>query len=69
MTQHETLTIIYHWPLHIWGDSEENSYCIECDYCGRTLWESDTPDEVNLNRLYKAISQHRMDGCPNHEHN
>jgi hypothetical protein len=62
-TQHDTISAVYHWPLNIWGDSEGYS-CIECDYCGATLWDSDSPGEVNLDSLYKQISGHRIDKCP-----
>jgi hypothetical protein len=28
------------------------------------LWDSDSPGEVNLDSLYKQISGHRIDKCP-----
>lgn len=60
---------IYHWPLHIWGDDDLVLANVECDYCGHELWASKDPNWEDVERptldvLYRAVSQHRLDGCP-----
>lgn len=69
----ESLRVIYHWPLMVTCDTDELTH-VECDYCGHSLWdephwrlqrESGVETTITLDYLYRAVSQHRLDGCPN----
>jgi hypothetical protein len=67
--EHSQIREIMQWPLYAWRDDECPGAVVECDYCGAELWDyltsDDARDRVTLDILYKAISQHRLNGCPN----
>lgn len=70
--QHDQWRAILQWPIAIFSDTDEFGH-VDCDYCGTELWSAEVitnepakryESGTTLDFLYRAVSAHRMDGCP-----
>lgn len=66
--QPREIRAVMQWPIFI-GNSTDDDTFVQCDYCSEEFWcsyngEGHDNFSSALDELYRAISKHRMDGCP-----